>query len=66
MNACLFIKPLDEKLIELGLGWAVAVIDILLIFLLARICVALTGRLLRSISARYKKRLGCPSLRHSR
>ena len=58
MNACLFIKPLDEKLTELGLGWAVAVIDILLIFLLARICVALTGRLLRSISARYKKRLG--------
>lgn len=58
MNACLFIKPLDEKLTELGLGWAVAVIDILLIFLLARICVALTGKLLRSISARYKKRLG--------
>jgi len=58
MNACLFIKPLDEKLTELGLGWAVTVIDILLIFLLARICVALTGRLLRSISARYKKRLG--------
>ena len=58
MNACLFIKPLDEKLTELGLGWAVAVIDILLIFLLARICVALSGKLLRSISARYKKRLG--------
>ena len=58
MNACLFIKPLDEKLTELGLGWAVAVIDILLIFLLARICVALTGKLLRGISARYKKRLG--------
>lgn len=58
MNACLFIKPLDEKLTELGLGWAVTVIDILLIFLLARICVALTGKLLRSISARYKKRLG--------
>ena len=58
MNACLFIKPLDEKLTELGLGWAITVIDILLIFLLARICVALTGRLLRSISARYKKRLG--------
>ena len=58
MNACLFIKPLDENLTELGLGWAVTVIDILLIFLLARICVALTGRLLRSISARYKKRLG--------
>ena len=58
MNACLFIKPLDEKLTELGLGWAITVIDILLIFLLARICVALTGKLLRSISARYKKRLG--------
>lgn len=58
MNACLFIKPLDENLTELGLGWAITVIDILLIFLLARICVALTGKLLRSISARYKKRLG--------
>ena len=58
MNACLFIKPLDETLTELGLGWAITVIDILLIFLLARICVALTGKLLRSISARYKKRLG--------
>ncbi|MBR2156274.1 MAG: mechanosensitive ion channel family protein, partial [Clostridia bacterium] len=58
MNACLFIKPLDEILTELGLGWAITVIDILLIFLLARICVALTGKLLRSISARYKKRLG--------
>ena len=58
MNACLFIKPLDEKLTELGLGWAVTVIDILLIFIIARICVALTGKLLRSISARYKKRLG--------
>ncbi|MBQ6703644.1 MAG: mechanosensitive ion channel [Clostridia bacterium] len=58
MNAVLFIKPLDEKLAQLGLGWAVTVIDILLIFILARICVALTGKLLRTISARYKKRLG--------
>ena len=58
MNVCLFIKPIDEKLGELGLGWAVTVIDILLIFIIARICVALTGRLLRSISSRYKKRLG--------
>ena len=58
MNVCLLIKPIDEKLGELGLGWAVTVIDILIIFIIARICVALTGRLLRSISARYKKRLG--------
>ena len=58
MNVCLLIKPIDEKLAELGLGWAVTVIDILLIFIIARICVALTGKLLRSISARYKKRLG--------
>ncbi len=58
MNLCLLIKPLDEKLGELGLGWAVTVIDILLIFIIARICVALTGKLLRGISARYKKRLG--------
>ena len=58
MNVCLLIKPIDEKLGELGLGWAVTVIDILLIFIIARICVALTGKLLRTISARYKKRLG--------
>ncbi|MBR2329464.1 MAG: mechanosensitive ion channel family protein [Clostridia bacterium] len=58
MNVCLLIKPIDEKLGELGFGWAVTVIDILLIFLIARICVALTGKLLRGISARYKRRLG--------
>ena len=58
MTPCLFIKPIDEKLAELGLGWAVTVIDILLIFIIARICVALTGKLLRSISARYERRLG--------
>ena len=54
----LFIAPIDERLTKLGLGWAVTVIDILLIFIIARICVAITGKLLAGISARYKKRMG--------
>lgn len=58
MNLCLFIAPVDEKLAELGLSWCVSAIDILLIFIIARLCVSLTGKLLRGISARYKKRLG--------
>lgn len=57
MNLCLFIGPIEEKLSGLGLGWCVTVIDILLIFIIARICVSLTGKLLHGISARYKKRL---------
>lgn len=58
MNTCLFINPLEDMLTDLGMGWAVTVIDILLIFIIAKICVALTDKLLRGISARYKKRLG--------
>lgn len=58
MKACLFIKPVEEVLTNLGLEWVIAVLDIIIIFIIARIAVGIVNRVLQSISARQKKRLG--------
>ena len=62
MNICLLIAPLDDFLTGLGLGWCITVINILLIFIIARICVSVTAKVLKGISARYKARLGDDAL----
>lgn len=58
MSVCLFIKPVEELLTGLGLEWVITALDIILIFVIARIAVGVVYRVLQSISARQRKRLG--------